>query len=183
MDGLAEVAQKGGFIIPGNHDIGVQEFKIPGLIDLAYRKVDRTAFGLGLSFYGVPLTTCYDMPSLATVWDHMTSNREAEAAAFDFEAVDVVVSHGPPAGILDNAGYDLVLQRSCNIGSGRLRDYIQRHSPKFVICGHVHEAAGVELYRDSFESPPTWVYNVARRAVLIDTDYPGEWEVVIGREE
>lgn len=161
--------------IPGNHDIGYPDpgqdgsaFNTTAARTLEYRRRD---FG-GLSFYGVPLTTAYLMPELATQWVHMTNDPAKEAMAFDFEPVDVVVSHGPPYGVLDNAGIDLITKESMHLGSRALLAYMERHSPKLVICGHVHCSAGAQQVAD------TWVYNVAENVVLIDTDNLGEWTVL-----
>lgn len=172
--GVTKKHQYRMFIIPGNHDIGVRQFCIDGLIDIAYKRVEFD----GLSFYGVPLTTCYPLPNLALTWDHMTANPEAEAAAFDFAPVDVVVSHGPPRWILDSLKANDHGDDVDHIGSERLGDYINVHAPKLVICGHIHEHAGCRMSGTQF-GDLTWVYNVARHAVLIDTDNFGTWEEVI----
>ena len=50
--------------------------------------------------------------------------------------VDIVVTHGPPCGILDlNVGYR-------HVGSQSLTDRIMDIRPKYHVFGHIHEAAG-----------------------------------------
>lgn len=170
------------YTIPGNHDIGIKSWATAGawIYDLAYERGCRG----GLSFYGVPLTTAYAMPELINYWDHMTINPQAERAAFDFPAVDIVVSHGPPADWHGDDYEDWALDLTHDghhCGSQALRDYILTHAPKLVICGHIHEGVGIG-HIDVTHEKRTWVYNVARHAVLIDTDALGEWNVVVGLE-
>jgi Icc-related predicted phosphoesterase len=51
----------------------------------------------------------------------------------------VVLAHAPPRdGQLDRT----FLGR--HVGSTALREFIERHQPNLVVCGHVHEARGVE---------------------------------------
>ena len=44
----------------------------------------------GKVFYGVALSTAYDMPALASTWEHMTTRRVVEDAAF---ALRYVTTH------------------------------------------------------------------------------------------
>jgi len=54
---------------------------------------------------------------------------------------DVLITHGPPYGILD----ETYMTRG-PVGCGDLRDHIlQRVKPKVHIFGHIHEAHGVEV--------------------------------------
>lgn len=50
----------------------------------------------------------------------------------------VVVVHPPPWGILDR-----VMGRF-HSGSKLVRDIVEKKQPKLLICGHIHEAAGIE---------------------------------------
>jgi Icc-related predicted phosphoesterase len=51
---------------------------------------------------------------------------------------DVLVVHEPPRGVLDRAW------NGAHIGSQAVRDYVERHRPRVVVCGHVHESPGIE---------------------------------------
>ncbi|CAL5972256.1 Calcineurin-like_phosphoesterase [Hexamita inflata] len=51
---------------------------------------------------------------------------------------DIVLSHGPPFGILD------LTQKNENIGCGHLLNFIIKEKPKLHLFGHVHEAFGSE---------------------------------------
>lgn len=52
-------------------------------------------------------------------------------------SVDVLITHGPPQGILDRA------QRGENVGCEELRVATNRIGPRVHIFGHIHEAHGV----------------------------------------
>ncbi len=160
------------FWIPGNHDllmppdvyhpIGTREGN--KLRSLYHEAVEYR----GKLFYGVSLSTAYDMPELASTWEHMTTRREVEEAAFALvpNNTDVLVSHSPPLGVLDAAGYaknpDGTWEKR-PIGSRALTDIIDGdYPPRIVICGHVHGAAGhVRRFM-------TDVYNVAEEWRVIE---------------
>jgi Icc-related predicted phosphoesterase len=153
------------FWIPGNHDIGVGPAHFAGLADNLHCLLDRTIEWRGWRLHGVSLAPCYDMPSLADEWDYMTADPEREAAAFDFERVDIVVSHGPPHGILDSAGRAMLRDgrgaiewREVRIGSRALAAYIARCRPHLVVCGHAHNNPVEPVLVGR-----TRVYNVAER--------------------
>ncbi|MDQ7827393.1 MAG: metallophosphoesterase [Armatimonadota bacterium] len=50
---------------------------------------------------------------------------------------DVLVTHEPPAGVLDRVG------TGRHIGSPAVRALIERWQPRLHVCGHVHESPGV----------------------------------------
>ena len=146
--------------IPGNHDIGITPSTFH-YQDNVTCLLDQTLAIDGLTFHGVSLSPCYTLPELAQQWDYMTVDAAAEAAAYAFESVDVVVSHAPPYGTLDSGGWVLGRGQE-NYGSEALAAYIARHNPRLVICGHVHEAQG------HARIGTTDVYNVAQSARIIE---------------
>jgi Icc-related predicted phosphoesterase len=153
------------FWIPGNHDIGVRPAYFEGIAPNLHCLLDRTMEWEGWSLHGVSLSPCYDMPELAQFWDYMTADPRQEAAAFDFEPVDIVLSHGPPYGHRDSAGRAMVRTereaiewREVRIGSRELEAYIGRCQPRLVVCGHAHNNPVVPL-----QSGATWIHNVAER--------------------
>jgi len=54
------------------------------------------------------------------------------------ESLDILVSHAPPR----NSGADRISNGSA-VGSQAVADFVQRHLPPLVLCGHIHEAAGI----------------------------------------
>jgi len=61
----------------------------------------------------------------------------------------ILVAHPPPRGVLDRVG-----NKFCagNIG---IKNLIEGHPPLLVICGHIHEQAGYQFFKN------TWVVNCA----------------------
>jgi Icc-related predicted phosphoesterase len=139
--------------IPGNHDIGVtaRTFEaIPNVICA----LNQTILVGPFSLQGISLTQCFENPMLKEVWDYMTDSRKVDTAAFDFPPVDIVLSHGPPRGILDGPG---------RWGSPGLLKYIERHQPRLVVCGHIHEEGGKQVTIGK-----TLLVNTACQSVLIE---------------
>jgi|SRR5579871_1455614 len=167
------------FYIPGNHDIGCdngtfieQNWWPQNVYGINQIKVICESKGPKeegkLKFYGVSLTTAYNLPDLVKHWAYMTAHPQLEKEAFNFEPVDVVISHGPPFGILDKAGVDLRTREMVHVGSPELLTYIQRHQPRLVICGHAHGNEGEVMVGK------TRVVNVAERWELIDLPFRQE---------
>jgi Icc-related predicted phosphoesterase len=119
--------------------------------------MDKTVEFEDLSIRGVSISPCYDMPGLAKTWDYMTLDHAVERAAFEFSKVDVIVSHCPPYGYLDQ-----LTAHSPHIGSRELTACIVRQQPKLVVCGHVHESQGEHIIGE------TLVVNVARTWRIVD---------------
>jgi Icc-related predicted phosphoesterase len=129
------------FVIPGNHDIRVRNSDFDGIAGVT-GILGLRADCLGRSLYGVSLCPAYDFPRMARVFDFMTIDHDEENAAYDFEPVDIVVSHCPPYGILDHMRDKDSTHPGPHIGSEALLRYIGRHNPKLVVCGHVHNDPG-----------------------------------------
>tara|TARA_Y100000310_G_scaffold341786_1_gene442095 strand:- start:1527 stop:2318 length:792 start_codon:yes stop_codon:yes gene_type:complete len=57
--------------------------------------------------------------------------------------VDILLCHYPPYGILDKVGNMAPKRwRGKNAGSKTILNYIKKKQPKYVFCGHIHEAKG-----------------------------------------
>ena len=72
----------------------------------------------------------------------------------------ILICHTPPKGTkLDRAG------EGKHFGSTAIREFIDRHQPRYFYCGHIHEAAGVH---DVIGRTQCW--NVGPRGQLLDLD-------------
>lgn len=60
------------------------------------------------------------------------------------EGIDVIVSHGPPFGIRDQAG---AVWNNDHLGSQELLERIMAIKPRVVICGHIHGGFGYEPFK------------------------------------
>ena len=138
--------------VQGNHDIDLpDDFLEPFAQNIRDQSVTLQVDGDSIRVRGVSLTCAFDKPFLAQQWAFTTVNPLADASAFDFGYHDIIVSHGPPLDCLDrtNSGQ--------HIGSPALQKHVLEHQPKLVVCGHVHEAAGVRSLGQSM------IVNSARR--------------------
>ncbi len=54
----------------------------------------------------------------------------------------ILVVHPPPRGVCDKVG-----NRFC-AGSFHLKTVIEKHRPLMVLCGHIHEQAGYQFFKD-----------------------------------
>jgi uncharacterized protein len=147
--------------VQGNHDKGVPDsFLDPYATNIRDRTVMLTHEdeGIQLSVRGVSLTCAFDKPHLAKEWAFTTIDPSEDTAAFDFGPHNIIVSHGPPFGCLDRTN------TGSHIGSPALRAQVLEHQPLLVVCGHVHEAAGMETLGR------TTVLNTARRAKVVTLD-------------
>ena len=81
--------------------------------------------------------------------------------------IDVLVTHGPPAGILDRTVHGL------DVGCADLLDAVRRVRPRVHVFGHIHEAHGT-LERDGTRfvnaSTCTVRYEATNPAVVLDLE-------------
>jgi Icc-related predicted phosphoesterase len=75
--------------------------------------------------------------------DPITSLEEVESKIESFEKVDILVSHHPPKGAVDRTFFGV------RAGLRELRAFIEKYRPKLHLCGHIHEARGVERIGDT----------------------------------
>jgi len=83
-------------------------------------------FGIG---GGIPITPFGS-------WSYDFSEDEAYDLLRDCPSGGVLVSHSPPAGVLD------VSSDGRSIGSQAVRETIRIKKPNLVVCGHIHGSAG-----------------------------------------
>lgn len=120
-------------MIAGNHDLSFETKP-----KLAYRVIttptilDQTLVEVeGISIYGEPrqpefFNWAFNVPrhKMKEVWDKVPTS------------IDVLLTHGPPyrAGDMNQEGD--------SVGCVYLREWIEKHQPKLVVCGHIHEGYG-----------------------------------------
>ena len=89
---------------------------------------DVTLFGLGGA---VPVT-----PFGAWSWD--LSEDAARHLLDQCSAVDILITHSPPKGAVDQDS------RGRSLGSVAVREAVERLQPALVLCGHIHACWGKE---------------------------------------
>lgn len=137
-------------LVAGNHDWAFQfrrrraKALLPGKV--RYLQDSGTEIG-GVKFWGSPWQPEYhgwafnlprDGPELAEAW------------AMIPEGIDVLVTHGPPAGILD-----MPWGTEPPVGDGTLLERVIAVKPRFHVFGHVHGSYGTRVVG------PTTFMNVA----------------------
>lgn len=135
-------------VTPGNHDLGSE--RNPSLFkslvpNATHYLINEPATILGLNFWVSPITpTFFDWAWMADrgepikrYWDMIPAN------------TDVLVTHGPPYGILDQCPDHLDQSRMVNVGCEELLKAVQRIKPRLHIFGHIHEAYGIQVINDT----------------------------------
>jgi len=126
-------------VIAGNHDFCFE--KTPDecrsiLSDAGIIYLEDEAIELdGVMFYGIPWTPQFgnwafmDSPdNLQERWSHVS------------HGTDVLISHGPPRGILD------VTHEGEHAGGIEHRNVVRSIRPKLNVFGHIHESYGRETH-------------------------------------
>lgn len=121
-------------VIAGNHDFvekwplekTISEFARYGILYLQ----DAGVCLNGITLYGSPWTTKFNNWAfgknefeLNEIWQTLPDN------------VDILITHGPPKGILDYAHHQY-------LGSSALKDSFLQCKPRIHVFGHIHEQGG-----------------------------------------
>ena len=135
LDWFVERDYRYKILIAGNHDYFLEEN--PGFFDNLYSNEFYYLFDSGveiegIKFWGSPYTPEYKNMAfnlqrgdkLQKHWQKIPEN------------IDVLITHGPPQGILDKT------VDGENVGCNALRNKVLEIKPLFHLFGHVHEAAG-----------------------------------------
>lgn len=136
-DWLGTLPHKYKIVIAGNHDLLLEKssktYKNRLFSNAKYLENDGyTIEEYGLKIWGSPITPEFNNwafmkqrgAEIAKVWEKIPEN------------IDLLLTHGPPYGILD-----LVEYRGPQ-GCSDLKEAIKRVKPKFHIFGHIHEGYG-----------------------------------------
>jgi len=122
--------------VAGNCDSAEIEECLVGLgVSLFRRGEVRRGVGFhGLSAMPPWLRHMYQFPE-----DELAAHLAEGYAAIEGAQRHVVLSHTPPHGCKVDRTF---LFR--HVGSKALRTFVDEHQPDLVVCGHIHEARGVE---------------------------------------
>lgn len=126
---------EGIYVTPGNHDLWVeknQEEAVRLMTNATLMIQEVTATPSGLTIFASPYQPLfYD-------WAFQLPRGEALSAKWALipNGTDIVVTHGPPLGILDTNEND------DRFGDADLADAIRRVRPKLHVFGHAHHGHG-----------------------------------------
>lgn len=148
-------------VVAGNHDNYLFEYYdfIDGDCDSPDGDFeylcDREIEFEGLRIYGTPWTSIFrgqNPKCMAFSVDESELEEKFKKIPCD---VDILISHGPMKGVLD----DNIRGELC--GSESLHNHVRNSSPKIMICGHIHEDGIKECTITSKCGKPIHVANVS----------------------
>jgi Icc-related predicted phosphoesterase len=137
---LRSLPHKHKVVIAGNHDY-LFEKNLPdarAMLGPGIQYLENSSTTIdGLKIYGSPVQPRF------FDWAFNVDRGEAIRKYWDMipEGVDILVTHGPPRGILDQANAKL---RTEHCGCDDLWDAIHRNPPKIHVFGHIHGGYGTE---------------------------------------
>jgi len=135
--------------VPGNHDFLFEDspelaVQMIDQWDNCYCLIDDELVADGVRFFGYPWTPKYGD------WAFM-EDRESHDLMYSTqnipEDVDVLITHGPPHGILDTTvrmrqGFGAATEIEESVGCELLRLRVEAIMPKIHVFGHIHEGHG-----------------------------------------
>ncbi len=139
LDWFARLSIKNKIFVPGNHDTSLEK----GLVT----RDDVRSLGIhllltdevtvmGKRFWGSPMTPSYGD------WSYMINRSKIDRVWQTIpEGIDVLVTHGPPYGVLD-ATYTQSNTTEL-VGCGALMKRVSKLQPKAMLFGHIHSTSDI----------------------------------------
>jgi predicted phosphodiesterase len=164
-------------VIAGNHDVCIE--KCPELATELFAGAtylfESAATVAGLRFWGAPWQPWF------LDWAFNLPRGEALRAKWALipAGVDVLLTHGPPSGILDRTF------SGDGAGCEELRRAVARVRPRVHAFGHIHEGYGSERHDGTLfvnASSCTVGYEPTNRAVVVDVPLLGSGEATVAKE-
>lgn len=168
IEWLSELKHKTKLMIFGNHDFHPHLYPGPALQDM--RKIGFTVVGMpgndrwstytlenGKVILGLPYVV--SMPR----WAFNISKGELSVHLSKFRDIDIVCSHSPIYGILDEIEYPKE-----HVGIKAYKNFLEAVRPELWFSGHIHESYGHYEYHHEKVDKITNLYNVCMQ------DYFGE---------
>ena len=163
LDPMGEILQRRGdrvWAIPGNHETDRQMSEFCAKFGLHNFHGSRfEAGGFHVVGMGYSNTTPFDTPG-----EYSEDELTQRLHGFDGLKPMIAICHAPP--------YGTMLDRITNLrhaGSKAVREFVQREQPRYLFCGHIHEAAGAQ---DKLGA--TSAMNVGKKGYLLDLDKQSE---------
>jgi len=89
----------------------------------------------------------FELDGIPKIKERAISDTQSINRVLDrFNKLDILVTHVPPYGVLDRVESATIPPSwiGRHAGSKTVLEYIRRQQPRYVICGHIHEAEGYE---------------------------------------
>lgn len=135
---LGELPHRHKIVVPGNHDFLMNQIPNRSQIKNATLLVDSGVEVDGLRIWGSPATKLYGdtlgRPEAADLKGHLLTTPD----------IQILVTHGPPLGILDVAA-----DSNVHAGCPELLEQVLRINPKLHVFGHIHGAYGTRKLNET----------------------------------
>lgn len=140
IDWFSSLSIKHKVFVAGNHDTSIEkklvrpfDFTSKGIIYLENESICIE----GLNIWGTPYT-----PTFGVSWAYNRSRDKMDKLWKSIpENTDIVVSHGPPKGILDLSYNREGTLEFC--GCGAMKKNMMNLEPKLVLFGHIHNCENI----------------------------------------
>ena len=154
-DWLGGLPHRYKIVVPGNHEFFLEaDPSERSLLSNATVLINEGIEIEGLRIWGSPVTPMY-----GGAFGMSSAKDRKRLYARIPQGTDVLVSHGPPFGILDTAPIS-----GSHEGCRELLDAVTRVQPKLHVFGHIHTAYGV------FRTEHTTFVNASRLGLHDDPD-------------
>lgn len=124
--------------VPGNHDTSIEEnmFDFKDYTDIIILNHNSIKIE-NINFFGSPYT-----PSFGIGWAYNVSRHKISEKWKDIPSnTDILITHGPPKGILDYTASSNNTYEQC--GCKSLLNKIKEVEPRYHIFGHIHDESNV----------------------------------------
>ena len=122
------------FVVPGNHDGQIYSgvsWVDKYILDRCLDDLDR------IRVYGFPHTSWFPNVNPGCDYYMLEKGVMEEAVGLMPNDLDILISHGPPWGILDRKK-----TKGKHLGCKHLLKYVTQNPPKLHVFGHIHEGYG-----------------------------------------
>lgn len=148
-------------LIAGNHDGMMTDWKPFDQDNISYLQDSGTEYK-GLKIWGSPWTPTF------LNWHFMKDRGAPIKEKWDLipNDIDILITHGPPYGVLDKVNLSSRGDKFKLAGCEELRLALERVKPKLHVFGHIHSEGGKQLLF-KHQGPNTICVNAA----IMDEDY------------
>jgi len=126
-------------VVPGNHEFVLEDRRLRDEITNAELLINHGIEIMGMKIWGSPVTSLYggafgksNPQDRKRHWGQIT------------DGIDILITHGPPFGILDTAPGTALHQ-----GDAELLEAVNRARPRLHVFGHIHGANGTLRTKDT----------------------------------
>ena len=125
--------------VPGNHSIAVERKLVDPSKYCTYLNHSSVTIN-GVKIFGSPYT-----PSFGKSWAFMRNRAKMHDVWETVTETDVLITHGPPKGILDITKC-METNQLIQVGCASLRKHLSRIAPRIHAFGHIHSEKNVDNF-------------------------------------